>query len=200
MAESFMVTQAVSPEHVRAALGVRESAYSEHLGLSPGEFPDENLRDDEGYLFLLWNGPEVVGSARVLPTTSAHTELRLLGRLPIWAEYDGGMCEISRVAARPRDGGIPYSWIGLVLGAEWLMENTRLRRYIAYARSELVDLYQAVGAWETGVRFQIPDRGPTVYSVVAGGIEQAASSGAELLGMAPDGEKSVSLAVNDQGV
>lgn len=196
--ESFTIDTATTSDEVEAALAVRDDAYSEYLGISPRNFPDEDLRDQDGYLFVLRNNLEIVGSARVLPIDSPHVELRAFRQLPFWAEHDKGLCEISRVAARPKSGGVPYAWIGLILGAEWLVRYTDLRRYVAYARTELVDLYKVVGAWETGEKFQIPTRGPTVYSVVAGSIKHAASKGTALLTEATKYAGSASLSLNGQ--
>lgn len=179
--DSLRLSAATTPEEVEAALAVREDMYSEYLGLTPRTWADEDLRDQDGYLFILRDEGEIVGSGRVLPVVSPHVELRAFRKLPPWAEHDPQMCEISRIAARPRSEGVPYAWIGLILGAEWLLKHTEIRRYIAYARSELVSLYRVVGAWETGMRFQIPDRGTAVYNVVTGTLEQAVEKGTSLL-------------------
>jgi hypothetical protein len=185
-ADSLKLSAATTPEEIVAALAVREDMYSDYLGLSPRTWPDEDLRDQDGHLFILRHEGEVVASGRVLPISSPHVELRAFRKLPPWAEQDPKMCEISRIAARPRSQGVPYGWIGLILGAEWLLQHTDIRRYIAYARAELVSLYRVVGAWETDMRFQIPERGPAVYSVVTGTIQQAAEKGTSLLAEAAE--------------
>lgn len=178
---SLTLEPASTPEEIEAGLAVREDMYSDYLGLSPRTWPDEDVRDHEGYLLVLRDDGKVVGSGRILPITSAHVELRAFRKLPAWAERDRLMCEISRIAARPREQGVPYSWIGFIFGAEWLLRHTELRRYIAYARADLVQLYGVVGAREIGVRFQIPARGSAVYSVLTGSLEETVTKGVGLL-------------------
>ena len=67
-------------------------------------------------------------------------------------------------------GGVPYGAALLCLGARWLTDNTGLRRYVAYCRTALVPLYQAVGAVDLEVRFRLPGRGDALYAVVAGDL------------------------------
>jgi hypothetical protein len=179
--ERLSVSPALEAGEVEAAIAIRDDMYSEYLGLHPRDWPDEDVRDEDGYLFLLRDHGEVVGSGRVLPIRSEHVELRAFKRLPGWAERDSRMCEISRIAARSRPGKVPYGWIGLILGAEWLLGNSNLERYIAYARIDLVRLYGVVGAREIGLRFQIPARGSAVYSVLTGNLEEAVEVGTDLL-------------------
>lgn len=181
---SLRLTPAQDDREVREGVAIREEMYSEYLGLHPREWPEEGIRDRDGFLFLLRDDDVVVGSGRVLPIASEHVELRSFRRLPGWAENDSRMIEISRIAARSRPGQVPYGWSGLILGAEWMLENTRMERYIAYARTDLVPLYTVVGAREIGLRFQIPSRGVAVYSVLTGEIERAVELGVDLLAKA----------------
>lgn len=182
----LQLTPARNQREIEEAIAIRDDMYSEHLGLHPRDWPDEGVRDKSGYLFLLRDGGELVGSGRVLPIASEHVELRAFKRLPGWAENDREMCEISRIAARSRPGQVPYGWSGLILGADWLLKNSKFRRYIAYARHDLVPLYRVVGAREIELRFQIPARGTAVYSVLTGEIEQAVDLGLDLLARAAE--------------
>lgn len=180
----IQIAPAQTQREIEEGIAVRDDMYSEYLGLHPRDWPEEGVRDEEGYLFILRDEGNVVGSGRVLPIASEHVELRAFKRLPGWAENDTRMCEISRIAARSRPGRVPYGWSGLILGAQWLLENTRLQRYIAYARDDLVPLYRVVGAREVGIRFQIPARGAAVYSVLSGELEQTVEVGVGLLAKA----------------
>jgi hypothetical protein len=165
---------------VRLGRLVREPRRPANTGEKPGNTGprDRRFARVRG-CSVVWR--EVVGSGRILPITSAHVELRAFRKLPAWAERDRMMCEISRIAARPREQGVPYSWIGFIFGAEWLLRHTELRRYIAYARADLVQLYGVVGAREIGMRFQIPARGSAVYSVLTGSLEETVTKGVGLL-------------------
>jgi polysaccharide pyruvyl transferase WcaK-like protein len=96
--------------------------------------------------------------------------------LPAHLHREPDTCEVDRVAARKRPGGIPTSLVMLCLGARWLLYHTDLRRYVAYARMSVLWLYQHVGAADLGVRFHIPDRGDAQYAVILGELADAATA------------------------
>ena len=83
--------------------------------------------------------------------------------------------EVGRIAALPSPDGIPHSISLLALGAAWLIDNTRLRRYVAHCHPKLLDLYRLAGAEVVGGPRPVPGRADP-HLVIAGRYDDAAAS------------------------
>jgi hypothetical protein len=181
--------RAERPEQLAAARRLRNSVYRRRLGLDLSGSDREAKRDRAGYVFLLLRSGRPVASGRAVPVRSPECELRELTHLPDELALDPCACEVGRIATSggTEPGGVPYRAALLCLGARWLTENTGLRRYVAYCRTPLVPLYQAVGAVDLEVRFRLPDRGDALYAVVAGDLATPAALATAVAGPAPVG-------------
>jgi hypothetical protein len=172
---NFSLDLTRTPADFAEARQLRDEIYRAKLGLDTRRLHQDYVRDRTGYLFLLKERGVLVGTGRVMRTSSPLCEMRTLGHLPLHLHRDTGMCEVGRLATRKRVGGIPNSLVMLCLGARWLLHHTDLQRYVAYARVPMLWLYQQVGAADLGTRFTIPDRGAAEYAVILGKLADAAA-------------------------
>jgi hypothetical protein len=175
MIGAFSLHLARTPAEIAEARRFRDEVYRCRLGLDPASWQQEDERDRAGYVFLLTEHGEFVGTGRATPTSSPLAEIRELGYLPAHLDGATDVCEVGRMATRRRSDGISVSFVILCLGAQWLLEHTGLRRYVAYTRVARVPQFQQVGASDLGIRFQIPDRGEAEYAVMIGDIADAAA-------------------------
>lgn len=159
------------------ARALRDAIYRRRLGLALSDTPDEAERDRLGYVFLLRHMGQPVGTARVIPTTCASTELARLGALPAWAEQDPCCGEVGRVATlrSPGTGNVATSTVLIYSCAIWLLRNTPIRRYVAYNRLVLLPVWRKLGALDTGVRFVITERAGTEYALIRGDLRDVVS-------------------------
>jgi hypothetical protein len=169
------VTRVESVERLSAAQGLRSVSYRRALGLDPQLWHDEDSRDAAGYVLAAQDrdSGEMLVCGRALPVCSGLSELAAFGRLPTPFRRPD-VCEISRVArsaaARRRD-----VLETLHRGALWLLENTELRHYVAYCRSQYLPLYRLAGAVRLDPRsFALPGRRGGRYHSLAGSLETAA--------------------------
>ncbi len=176
MIRGFSVHLARTPVDLAEARNLRDVVYRTRLGLDTQRWNQEDARDRAGHVFLLREHSVLVGTGRALRTDSPLCEIRELGRLPADLETATDTCEVSRIATRRCSDGLPASLLLLGMGAEWLLEHTDLRRYVAYARVSVLWLYQKVGAVDLGTRFRISDRGDSEYGVILGGLSDAAAA------------------------
>jgi hypothetical protein len=179
------------PDQLAAARQLRNSVYHRRLGLDLRGSGQEGRRDRAGHVFLLLRAGTPVASGRAVPVRAPECELRELGHLPDELAFDPYTCEVGRIATTggADPGGVPYSAALLCLGARWLTEHTPLRRYVAYCRTPLLPLYQAVGALDLRVRFRLDDRGGALYGVVVGDLATPAELAAAVAGAGPVAER-----------
>lgn len=181
------VEHATDPGQFETARQLRNAVYRRRLGLDLDGSDREGQRDRAGHVFVLYRAELPVASGRSVPVRSPLCELRELGQLPPELADDPGTCEVGRIAATGGAGptGVPYGAALLCLGARWLVEHTDLRRYVAYCRTPLVSLYEAVGASDLGIRFRLPGRTDGAYALVVGDLAIPAGLAARLDGSAP---------------
>lgn len=177
MSTHLTVGLATTAHDLAAVARLRDSVYRDRLGIDPGAWHNERARDEAGLVFMLRDNDELIGCGRAVATDSPLCELRELGQLPpgIANESNPDMCEVGRIATSRRDPSVAYGALLLCQGSRWLLENTRLRRYISYARTSLIPLYQRIGAVDTGYRFTLTARGEAEYGVVMGDLEEPAA-------------------------
>lgn len=176
MIGDFSLELARSAAQFAEARRLRDDVYRTRLGLDTRQWTDEDERDQAGYPFLLRENGVLVGTGRAVRTDLPACEIRALGQLPAHLTEATDVCEVGRIATRRRTDGIPASFVLLGLGAQWLLEHTGLRRYVAYARVPMLSRYQLIGAIDMGTRFQIPDRGDAQYAVILGDLADAAAA------------------------
>lgn len=186
-AAPLRVEHAAEPGQFETARRLRNAVYRRRLGLDLDGIGREIQRDRAGHVFLLYRAELAVACGRSIPVRSPLCELRELGRLPPELADDPEVCEVGRIATTGGTGpnGVPYGAALLCLGARWLVEHTRLRRYVAYCRTPLVAWYEAVGAVDLNIRFRLPGRGDAAYALVVGDLATPARLAARLDGSAP---------------
>lgn len=173
----FTFHAVVSDAELRCALALRDAVYRRRLGLALSDTPDDAERDRLGYVFLLRHDSRPVGTARVIPTTCASTELAQLGALPAWAAQDPCCGEVGRLATLRSAGVDPMATSPILISccARWLLRHTPMRRYVAYSRLVLLPVWRHLGALDTGVRFVIAERAGTEYGLITGHLHDAVS-------------------------
>jgi hypothetical protein len=173
----FTLAHVNSKEQFETAAALRERLYRERRRIRFDEAL-EARRDREGHVFLLFDRAIPVAVGRVLPYPSRLSPLVDLSRN---AGALGADSEIGRVAC-VADQEAPYcALLLLTLGSRWLLEHTRLRRYVGYCHPKLLDSYRKLGA-VPGKQLAVPGR-VDPYFIVAGGYETAAAVGSRLLGL-----------------
>jgi hypothetical protein len=182
-AESLTISFAGDAADHRDARAVRDAVYHARLGLVPSEW-DDDFRDEHSIVPVLRASGVPVASTRLLPASSAHGELLQLGRRPLWAPFQYGLVEVSRVAAVKRAGGIPYGTLMFFMGTPWLLSRTTIRRYIGAVRLSVAPLYEMFGGRTSGAPFRIPDRSDAEYVLVYGSFARMARIAEEMVGEA----------------
>jgi hypothetical protein len=186
MTPQFSIELVSDPTARQECIDLRDLLYQRHLGMRPSDWgAAESERDRVGWTFLLRDEGSPVGCGRVLPARSRMGELQCFARLPRWATIDKSLCEVGRIACKPRAELPPFSLLLLGGGARWLLEYTRFDRYIAYCRPTVAKAYMYVGAVDTGERFSLEERGGTEYMIVIGRLEDAVKA----LNKFPSGEE-----------
>lgn len=173
------LARARTSAEIEAASQLRRQIYQKQLGLDPDRWQLESARDRAGLTFLLRDQGSLIGTGRAIPTSSPLCELHELGQLPDSFRGDD-VCEVGRVAVRARTKSLPYATIMLCLGARWLVDHTTMRRYISYARVQLLWLWKRVNAEDLGPRFLIPGRGDVEYALIHGRLADAAAALADI--------------------
>jgi hypothetical protein len=146
----------------------------------------ESRRDRAGHVLLLLKDSTPVATARVLPYPSDLSPVASMCR-DLGIDADS---EVGRIAAVPSPGASSYALAMLCLGSIWFLQHTRRQRYFAYCHPRLVDFYRLVGATDIGRECIVPGRSE-VHRLVSGSFHDAASLGAELMGIdyqAPNSE------------
>ena len=170
------LTRVASAEQLELASQLRERAFRERRGIQFDEAL-EARRDREGQVFLLFDRATPVAVGRVLPYPSRLSPLVDLSRV---AGAHGADSEIGRVAC-VANSQLPLSALLLLtLGSQWLLEHTRLRRYVGYCHPKLLVSYAKLGAIP-GQAIRVPDRA-VPYCIISGTYEDAARLGLRQLG------------------
>jgi hypothetical protein len=170
VAGGFRLVHAGSPRELERAAAFRRRVFLERRGVCFDEAL-EAARDRVGLVFLLLEDGALVASGRALPLPSA---LSPLSALQPGIDVPGADSELGRIATLGSPAGLTRSLTLLSLGARFLLEHTRYRRYVAYCHPKLVPLYRAVGAEETGDSVVVPGR-PEPHRVIAGSYTDAAA-------------------------
>ena len=172
----FSLTRVNSQEQLEAAATLRAQVFRERRQIS---FDDalEARRDREAHVFLLFDRARAVAVGRVLPYPSRLSSLVDLNQE---AGALGADSEIGRVACVADRAAVECALILLTLGSHWLLEHTRLRRYIGYCHPKLLESYRRLGA-VAGEALDVPGRADR-YRMISGNYDDAATLGARLLG------------------
>lgn len=137
----------------------------------------EGRRDEESHVMLLLKEGVPVATARSQPYPSDLSAVSMIAPTPLRYDADS---EVGRIAAKRSPQSTYYSLVLLALGARWLLEHTRHRRYVAYCHPKLLHTYQLVGAEDTGETCVVPGRADR-HSIITGNYESCARLGAALL-------------------
>ena len=177
MAPRFTLTRVESQRDLERAATLRAQVFRERRRIQFDEAL-EARRDREGHLFLLFDHSRPIAVGRVLPYPSRLSPLVDLSRR---AGTLGADSEVGRVAC-VADSDTPLAAVLLLtLGSRYLLEHTRLRRYIGYCHPKLLDSYARIGAC-AGEELEVPGRADS-YRLISGSYEEAAHLGARLLGL-----------------
>jgi hypothetical protein len=172
----FELERADTSEQFQTAAALRKRVFRDRRNVSFDEAL-EARRDREGHLFLLSDRGTPLAVGRVLPYPS---RLSPLVDLSLVAKRHGADSEIGRVAC-VADSEAPHAALLLLtLGSSWLLEHTRLSRYVGYCHPKLVELYRKLGA-VPGDAMVVPDR-KDVHYIISGSYRDAATLGARFLG------------------
>jgi len=163
---------------LRRARTFRSQIFSSRSGIVFDE-AGERDSDARSHVFVLARNAEVVATARCQPYPSSLSEI---GRLSSTGVRFSADTEVGRLAARRSDDGLMYPLLILALGANYLLECSNRRRYVAHCDPRLIPLYEAVGAVDTGVNVNVPNR-PRPHAVLLGSYEECARRGLDLLGI-----------------
>jgi len=172
----FQLTRVSGTEELEVATQLRERAFRERRGIHFDQSLEAG-RDREGHVFMLLDRATPIAVGRVLPYPSRLSPLVDLSRL---AGAYGADSEIGRVACVASSELPQSALLLLTLGSQWLLEHTRLRRYVGYCQPRLLRLYAKLGA-VAGQTIQVPDR-PEPYCIISGTYQDAASLGLCRLG------------------
>ncbi len=161
-----------SDKELSCVRAFRAAVYRRRLGLALSDTLAEAERDRLGYVFLLRCNGQPVGTARVVPTSCARTELEQLDALPAWAARDPHCGEVGRIATCRSVGvtGATTSSILISACARWTLCHTQILRYVAYNRLVLLPVWRRLGAIDTGERLVIAGRGGTEYALITGDL------------------------------
>lgn len=172
----FRLTRVGSAEQLVIAGQLRERAFRERRGIRFDEAL-EARRDREGHVFLLFDRETPIAVGRVLPYPSRLSPLVDLSRVAGACTADSEIGRVACVANRE----LPQSALLLLtLGSQWLLEHTRLRRYVGYCHPKLLGAYAKLGA-VPGQEIHVPDRAEP-YRIISGTYQEAASLGLRQLG------------------
>ena len=150
---------------------LRHERYSQVLGWMPSSNPAEDLRDAAGWVLVATDKAKPVGTIRLTPVCDQpELEMRALGLLPTWAEDDPTLCEASRLAVSPEGSGVEV----MSSAATWLLENTHMRRYIAYCRTRVLPAMLRIGARAVSAPTQIDARPGADFVVILGTLATVA--------------------------
>ncbi len=176
-ASRFRLTHVTTAAELRVAAALRERVFRERRQLCFDEVM-EARRDRTGYVFLLQEQGVPIAVGRVLPYPSPLSTLVDLSREAGARRADS---EIGRVACLASSQTPRSALRFLTLGSFWLLEHTRLRRYVAYCQPRLVPLYRALGATPCA-EVRVPGRSEP-YCIINGSYQEAAERGARRLGL-----------------
>ncbi len=137
----------------------------------------ESRRDAESHVMLVLKEDVPVATGRCQPYPSDISVVSMVAPAPLRCDADS---ELGRIAARRSPQSAYYLLVLLTLGARWLLEHTRHRRYVAYCHPKLLDIYQLVGAAYAGESFVIPGRVDR-HSIISGSYADCARLGTALL-------------------
>jgi len=172
----FQLTRVSSAEQLEVATRLRERAFRERRGIHFDQSLEAG-RDREGHVFTLLDRGTPIAVGRVLPYPSRLSPLVDLSRV---AGAYGADSEIGRVACVASSDVPQSALLLLTLGSQWLLEHTRLRRYVAYCHPRLLRLYAKLGA-VPGQAIRVPERADP-YCIISGTYQDAACLGLRRLG------------------
>lgn len=179
-AARFRLSRASTAGELRVAGALRERVFRERRQLTFDEAV-EARRDRTGHVFLLYEQGTPIAVGRVLPYPSPVSDLVDLSHAAGAQRADS---EIGRVACVPSLATPRCAVRLLTLGSFWLLEHTRLRRYVAYCQPRLVPMYRALGATPCA-ELRLAQRSEP-YWLISGSYEEAAARGARRLRLDPN--------------